>query len=122
MGYQDRISPYIFNTISSRQVIRIRKNINQRIAGWSQTKFSKLTSEKLYGRQFGELLLWSGSERVKPPLQLPMFCHEKENSSEILSYLRHHDPVLITVFFFDETFSNFPTTHTIEMEPSSHSP
>ena len=76
----------------------------------------------MYGRQCGELLLWSGSERVKPPLQLPMFCHEKENSSEILSYLRHHDPVLITVFFFDETFSNFPTTHTIEMEPSSHSP
>ena len=41
---QDRISPYNINTISSRQVIRIEKNINHGIISWSNTKFSELTS------------------------------------------------------------------------------
>ena len=40
---QDRISPYNINTISSRQVMRIEKNINHGIS-WSNTKFSELTS------------------------------------------------------------------------------
>ena len=48
---QDRISPYNINTISSRQVMRIEKNINYGIISWSNTKFSKLTSQELYGRQ-----------------------------------------------------------------------
>ena len=30
---QDRISPYTISTISSRQVMRIKKNINQGIIG-----------------------------------------------------------------------------------------
>ena len=30
---QDRISPYVINTIASRQVLRIKKNINRRL--WS---------------------------------------------------------------------------------------
>ena len=42
---QDRISPYTISTISSRQVMRIKKNINQGIIGWSNSKFSKLTSD-----------------------------------------------------------------------------
>ena len=41
---QDRISPYNINTISSRQVMRIEKNINYGIISWSNTKFSELTS------------------------------------------------------------------------------
>ena len=41
---QDRISPYNVNTISSRQVMRIEKNINHGIISWSNTKFSELTS------------------------------------------------------------------------------
>ena len=31
MGDQDRISPYNINTISSRQVMRIKKNVNEGI-------------------------------------------------------------------------------------------
>ena len=41
---QDRISPYNINTISSRQVMRIEKNINYGNISWSNTKFSELTS------------------------------------------------------------------------------
>ena len=47
MSDQDRISPYNINTISSRQVMRIKKNINKGIKSWSNTKFSKLTSQEL---------------------------------------------------------------------------
>ena len=48
---QYRISPYIHNTISSRQVMGIKKNINEEIVFLSHTKFSKLTTQKLYDRQ-----------------------------------------------------------------------
>ena len=51
MSDQDKISPYNIDTISSRQVMRIKKNISQGIISWSNTKFSKLTSQELYGRQ-----------------------------------------------------------------------
>ena len=44
MSEQDRISPYNTNTISSRQMMRIEKNINEGIINWSNTKFSELTS------------------------------------------------------------------------------
>ena len=43
MSDQDRISPYSINTISTRQVMRIKKNINLGIISWSNTKFSELT-------------------------------------------------------------------------------
>ena len=48
---QDRISPHGIDTISSRQLMRIKKNINKGNIGWSNTKFSKLTLTELYGRQ-----------------------------------------------------------------------
>ena len=48
---QDRISPNDINTISSRQVMRTMRNIGKRIISCSNTKFSKLTSQELYGRQ-----------------------------------------------------------------------
>ena len=51
MSDQDRISPYNINTISSRQLMRITKNVDKGIISWSDTKFSKLTSQELYGRQ-----------------------------------------------------------------------
>ena len=41
MSDQDKISPCNIDTISSRQVLRIKKNINHRIISWSKTKFSK---------------------------------------------------------------------------------
>ena len=41
---QDRISPYNITTISSRQVMKIEKNINPGIISGSNTKFSELTS------------------------------------------------------------------------------
>ena len=59
MSDQDRISPYNINTISSRQVMRIKKSISEGIISWSNTKFSKLTSQHWYGRQQGELLMRS---------------------------------------------------------------
>ena len=34
----DRISPHTFNMISSRQLMRIKKNINQGSIGWSNSK------------------------------------------------------------------------------------
>ena len=43
MSDQDRISPYYIYTISCRQVMRIKKNINYGITNGSDTKFSKLT-------------------------------------------------------------------------------
>ena len=55
MSDQDRISRHNIKTISSRQVMRVKKNI----IGWSNTKLSKLTSQELYGRQYVELLMRS---------------------------------------------------------------
>ena len=48
---QDRISPNNVNTISSRQVMRIKESLKKGIISWSNTKFSKLTSQEPYGRQ-----------------------------------------------------------------------
>ena len=45
--------------MTSRQVMRIKKRIKKGIIGWSNSKFSNLTSHKLYGRQWGELLMKS---------------------------------------------------------------
>ena len=42
MTDQEIIFPYYINTISSRQVMRIEKNINEGIVTWSNSKFSKL--------------------------------------------------------------------------------
>ena len=41
---QDRISSDNINTVSSRQVMRIKKNIDKGIISWSNTKFLQLTS------------------------------------------------------------------------------
>ena len=40
---QDRISPYIINTLSTREVMRIKKNIDLGLISWFDTKFSELT-------------------------------------------------------------------------------
>ena len=61
---QDRISSYNIDTVSTKQVMRKKKNIDLEILSWSHTKFSELTLQDLYVRQLGELLMWSGSERV----------------------------------------------------------
>ena len=54
MSDQDRISPFNTSTISSRQVMRIKKIINTEIMSYrSNTKFSKLTSKELYSRHQG---------------------------------------------------------------------
>ena len=50
MSDQDRISPYNINTISSRQMMR-KKEKNRGTISRSNTKFSKLTSQELYGGQ-----------------------------------------------------------------------
>ena len=41
MSDQNRISPYDINTISSRIVMRLEKNINKEIISWLNNKFSK---------------------------------------------------------------------------------
>lgn len=66
MSDQDIISLNI-NTISSGQVMRIRKNISRGIVSWSNTKFSKLTLLELYGRQWGEFMMrsWGMEGRVQ---------------------------------------------------------
>ena len=65
MSYQEEF----LVTISSRQVIRITKNINWGIISWLNAKFFKLIhknriAEELYSRQKRELLIGTWSERV----------------------------------------------------------
>ena len=43
MSDQDRISPYNINTISDKQVTKIKKNVNLDIISWFTNTFSKLT-------------------------------------------------------------------------------
>ena len=43
MGDQERISPHNINTISTRQVMRIKKNINLGVINKYYIKFSELT-------------------------------------------------------------------------------
>ena len=61
----ERISSHTISTIYSRHVMRIEKKINLGIIGRSNSKFSTLTSHKLYGRQSGELLIL-GVKGLKP--------------------------------------------------------
>ena len=83
MNDQDRISTYNINTMSSRQEMRIWKNINYRIISWLNTKFSKLTSLELYGRQYGELLIrsWELKGEGSSPMSqmLVAFCSYKSD-------------------------------------------
>ena len=51
MSDRDTISPYNTTTMSSRQTMKINKNISKGIINWSDIKFSELTSQELYGRQ-----------------------------------------------------------------------
>ena len=44
MSDQDKISPDDINTVSTRQVMRIKKTIYSGIISWSNTKFFELTS------------------------------------------------------------------------------
>ena len=64
MSGQGRNYSHNIDTISSRREMRIKNNINQGIISWSSTKFSDLTSQELYNRQLGELLMryweWKG--------------------------------------------------------------
>ena len=48
-------SPFNFNTLSSRQVMRIKKIINLGILSSYNTKFSGLANKEMYGPQLGEL-------------------------------------------------------------------
>ena len=63
MSDQDRISPYSINTIFSRLVTRIKKNIRLEIVDWSKTKFPELTSWEGYMAGDEENYSWDlGSE------------------------------------------------------------
>ena len=56
MSDQDRISPYNIKTISIRQVMRIKKNVNKGIISWSNSKFFILTSWQTVRRITREIL------------------------------------------------------------------
>ena len=45
--------------------MRIKKNINLGIIGWSNTKFLELTLKKIVWLTVRELQIWSGSSKVK---------------------------------------------------------
>ena len=47
--------PYNFNTLLSRQVMRIKKIINQEILFGYNIKFSGLANKEMFGHQLGEL-------------------------------------------------------------------
>ena len=69
MSGQDRISPYNIKTISSRQVTRIKKNINWGIISWSNTRFSELmikTVWKVVSRSTNEILRMKGLNQISP--------------------------------------------------------
>ena len=55
---QDRISPYNIDTISSSQVMRMIKNINQEISMWFNTKFSRIRRWD-FGSKRVETVLWA---------------------------------------------------------------
>lgn len=57
--------------------MRIKEIINKGIDRWSNTKFSELTSEVLYSRQYGELLESLGVEG----LTLKKTWHKADNNA-----------------------------------------
>ena len=92
---QNRISPYNINTLWGSQKVRIKKNINWGIISWSNTKSSKLTSEELYRRQWGELVrritnemlgvkkrIFKGTSIFCRSRITPHWCHYKWRSQE----------------------------------------
>ena len=46
LGDQDRISHYSINPVLSRRVLRIKREINQEIISWSNTKFSNCMADR----------------------------------------------------------------------------
>lgn len=66
MSDQARSSPYNINTTSSRQVMRIKGNINLVIISCSNTKLSEFTLWKFYNGQYkGDFWRDLGSGRVE---------------------------------------------------------
>ena len=51
MSDQDRISPYNINTVSSRQVMRIKNKLTRGLYNLIQYQIPQVTSQELYGRQ-----------------------------------------------------------------------
>ena len=68
---QDRMSPYIISSVSSRQVRRIEANINLGVISWSTTKFSKLTSKELEKDDFFVLSrVWDKEKNSESPWRI----------------------------------------------------
>ena len=66
-------SPYNFNTLSSRQVIRIKKIIHYGILSWYNTKLSVTVNKEMYGHQLGELAFRSWGMKGLNPDPFPQF-------------------------------------------------
>ena len=94
MSDQDRISLYDINTTPSRQVTRVKENMNCRILSWSNTKFSELRSE-LCGGQWGKLAMGCWKWRIKPPFP----CCFKNNmlKQEMLAEVMQRQKEALTV-------------------------
>ena len=58
VGDQHLISPFTINTMSSRQVMGIKKIINWAIFSWCIAQFSGVTMKERYDFKLGELIFW----------------------------------------------------------------
>ena len=85
MSDQDKISPYSISTISSTLVMRMKKNINQRIISWFNAKFPNQHHENCMANS-KENFLWDlGSEGLKRLLHIPLHWNDilpKKSPSE----------------------------------------
>ena len=82
MSDQDRISLYNINTISSRQAMRIKKNISWGIIKWSNAKFSQLSSKEPVRRITNKIL------GVKELKWLTMIIQSASDGKKIIQRLQ----------------------------------
>ena len=107
MSDQDKISPYNINTISSRQVMRIERNINLGIFSWSSNNFSERKSYEIYSTHWGELLIrsceWKGKLKANWEVQPTVDNRHMSTLGHILVLL----PPFHHIWYFKTKFYKF---------------
>ena len=74
MSDQDRISPYNIKQTSDEN----KEKYQLEVISWFNTKFFKLTSQKLYGRQQGELTMRSWELKGLQMLLVYFVCYKDD--------------------------------------------
>ena len=74
MSDQDRISPYNIKQTSDEN----KEKYQLRVISWFNTKFFKLTSQELYGRQQGELTMRSWELKGLQMLLVYFVCYKDD--------------------------------------------